>query len=106
MKKISFKEFLEDWGRGLILEVQGAGDKLIGKDVRGQAARRNVLDNDGQPKRNPNIKTYIHKPDGTLELDPRGGIETEPVNPRGYIMVYCIVPKGVTEKLWWKFWRR
>jgi len=25
-------------------------------------------------------------------------------NPRGYIMVYCMVPKGQLEKPWWKFW--
>jgi len=25
-------------------------------------------------------------------------------NPRGYIMVYCVVPAGRIKKPWYKFW--
>jgi len=63
MKEISYDEFIQDWERGLISEVQSTADKLIGKSCKGQAD-----------------------------------------NPRGYIMVYCMVPKGKLEKPWWKFW--
>ena len=37
IKKVSLAEFLEDWERGLMLEVQGAGNQLYGKSVKGQA---------------------------------------------------------------------
>ena len=35
--ELSYAEFLEDWNRGLIRDVQGTADKLFGKSVRGQA---------------------------------------------------------------------
>ena len=61
--ELSYAEFLEDWDRGLIREVQGTADKLFGKSVKGQAG-----------------------------------------NPRGYILVYCVVPAGRLKKPWYKFW--
>ena len=37
MKKIPLKEFLENWERGLIMEVQTIGSRVYGKSVKGQA---------------------------------------------------------------------
>ena len=37
MKKLSLEEFLADWEAGYIHEVQGAGNRLFGKSVKGQA---------------------------------------------------------------------
>ena len=66
MKEIPYAEFIQDWEKGLILEVQSTADKLIGKSVKGQAD-----------------------------------------NPRGFIMVYCMVPTGKLKKpLWRRILRR
>jgi len=46
----------------------------------------------------------IHEVQSTADKLIGKSVKGQGDNPRGYIMVYCMVPKGKLEKPWWKFW--
>ena len=47
---------------------------------------------------------HIHEVQSTADKLFGKDVRGQADNPRGHIMVYCIVPKGGIKKPRWKFW--